>query len=185
MHGLVSLLPEPYSQRVEDLWTELETCHGLQGIRVTPFAHFSWQIAWAYDFAGLEAVLHELAAVTHPFSVRTCGLGLFTGLRPVLYIPVVKDAALVRLHAAIWEAAQPHAERLSPYYGPTQWMPHISLAYEDLDEENIGSIMQTLVSRSFNWEMCIDNLAAIYEPEGETGALKFILPLARTSTQGA
>jgi 2'-5' RNA ligase len=173
MHGLVSLLPTPYYERVEDLWNELEDTFGLRGIRVTPYPHFSWQIAGEYDFAALEAAIGRITAETPPFNVRTAGLSLFTGPRPVLYIPVVKDEPLLKLHARIWEAALAASQDASPYYSPPAWMPHISLAYEDLTPENIGAVMEALAFRSFAWEMTIDNIALIYEPDGETGALKF------------
>lgn len=177
MHGLVSLLPQPYFQQVEALWQELETSHHLQGIHVTPLAHFSWQIAQDYAFDHLEAIIRDIAARTPPFIVRTTGLGLFTGFRPVLFIPVIKDAHLLRLHAEIWEHTQPTAQGLSLYYSPERWMPHISLAYEDIDAQNIGPVMQALTFRTFNWEMTIDNIALIYEPEGEIGKLKFTILL--------
>ena len=52
-------------------------------------------------------------------------------------------------------------------------MPHISLAYEDLNQVNIATVMQELAFQTFDWEMIIDNIALIYEPEGEIGTLKF------------
>jgi 2'-5' RNA ligase len=173
MHGLVSLLPSPYYEQVEALWDELESDHGLHGIRVTPYPHFSWQIAADYDFEALEAAVGAIAAETPPLVVRTTGLSLFTGLRPVLYIPVVKEAALMRVHARIWEAALAVSQGSSPYYSPTAWMPHISLGYEDITSANIGPLVTELAFRTFNWEMTVDNIALIYEPDGEIGALKF------------
>jgi 2'-5' RNA ligase len=177
MHGLVSLLPQPYFQQVEALWQELETNYHLHGIQITPLPHFSWQIAQDYDFAQLEAIIRDIAEQTPPFVVRTTGLGLFTGFRPVLFIPVVKDAGLVRLHAEIWERSQAASQGQSIYYSPNHWVPHISLAYEDIDAQNIGLILQALTFRTFNWEMTIDNIALIYEPEGEIGKLKFTIHL--------
>jgi 2'-5' RNA ligase len=177
MHGLVSLLPQPYFQQVEALWQELETTYHLHGIQVTPLAHFSWQIAQDYDFDNLEAIIRDIAARTSPFVVRTTGLGLFTGFRPVLFIPVVKDANLVKLHAEIWEQTRSASQGQSLYYDPEHWMPHISLAYEDIDAQNIGPILQALTFRTFDWEMTIDNIALIYEPEGEIGRLKFTINL--------
>ena len=177
MHGLVSILPQPYYAQVEALWQELESEHRLQGIRVTPLPHFSWQIAREYDFERLETILRDIAARTPPFTVRTTGLGLFTGFRPVLFIPVIKNAALLQLHTMIWEQTQPASQGLSFYYNPEHWTPHISLAYEDIDAANIGPILQALTFRPFNWEMTIDNIALIYEPEGEIGKLKFQIPL--------
>ena len=178
MHGLVSLLPEPYDAQVQALWDELAAEHDLQGIRVTPYPHFSWQIAQDYDFERLEEIIRSLARAAPSLTVRTTGLALFTGLRPVIYVPVVKDAALLELHAQIWNRAQSASQGLSPYYAPDAWMPHISLSYEDISPDNIGSVIERLAFRSFNWEMTIDNIALIYEPEGQVGALKFCIELS-------
>ena len=179
MHGLVSLLPQPHYSLIEKLWQELESQFGLQGVYVTPFPHFSWQIAQEYDFDRLEQILVPIAARFQPLTVRTTGIGLFTGIRPVIFIPVVKEPALLHLHQEIWEASQPAAQGLSPYYSPPQWIPHITLALEDISAENIGPVMQSLAFRSFNWEMTVDNIALGYQPEGEVGAVKFKIMLQR------
>jgi hypothetical protein len=94
MYAIVSLLDEHHYNRIENLWHDLEVECGLSGVTLTPLPHFSWHIANEYDYRRLEASLQELAANTQPFSVRTTGLGLFTGASPVLFIPIVKDSTL-------------------------------------------------------------------------------------------
>lgn len=178
MHGLVSLLAEPYYQQVEKLWDQLAAKHKLAGIRVTPYPHFSWQIANHYDFEALKDAMEKIASQTAPFQAQTAGLALFTGARPVIYIPVVKDATLLQLHQKIWQAAGNVGRDISPYYSPESWMPHISLAYEDVSRENIGAIMEDLAFRQFSWKMMVDNIALICEPSGEIGKLDFQIPFS-------
>lgn len=175
MDGLVSLLPKPYYQKVESIWDELENAFLLTGIRVTPYPHFSWQIAESYDIPRLETAIRQLATEVRRLSIRTSGLGIFSGPLPVIYIPVVKSQALIALHARVWELAAPAAvgEAPSPYYHPDHWMPHISLAYSDVNVQNIAGIMAALAFKSFDWEMEIDHLAFISEPTGTIGQLKF------------
>ena len=173
MHGLVSLLPSHYYGQVEEIWDELEQDYNLRGIYVTPFPHFSWQIAEDYDFDALEAAISPICAITSPILVQTAGLAMFSGSNPVLYIPVVKNQALMTLHDRIWEAALEVSLGASPYYNPSSWMPHISLAYGDVRREIIGKVIENLAFRTFNWQMTIDNIALIYEPDGEIGTLKF------------
>ena len=103
MDGLVSLLPEPYYDRVEKIWQELETRFGLTGIQVTPYPHFSWQIGEDYSMDLLAEAAREVGAATPPLPVTTAGLGLFTGANPVIYISVVKTPALVAVHRLIWQ----------------------------------------------------------------------------------
>ncbi len=175
MDGLVSILPEPYYQQVQSIWDNLEDKFKLSGIRVTPYPHFSWQIAESYDQPWLEQEIRRLAAEEHRFSIRTSGLGIFSGPQPVIYIPVVKNQALIEFHARVWALAAPTAldASPSPYYDPDHWMPHISLAYTDVDIHNIASIMTHLAFTTYDWEMEIDNLTFIAEPTGTIGQLKF------------
>jgi 2'-5' RNA ligase len=77
------------------------------------------------------------------------------------------------LHEFIWEATQEVGEGISPFYSPEFWMPHISLAYEDVDHTNVAEVIGDLAFEQFNWEMMIDNIALIFEPTGDIGALKY------------
>ena len=172
MHGLVSLLPEPYYARVEKIWQELETRFGLTGIQVTPYPHFSWQISEEYPINLLEETAHEVSVKTQPLQITTAGLGLFTGPQPVIFISVVKSPALAAVHRMIWQRFENVCEGVSPLYSPDSWMPHISLAYEDVTPVNIGPAMQWLAFQDFNWKMTIDNLSYICEPSGTIGSLQ-------------
>lgn len=141
MYAIVSLLDEHHYTRIEDLWHDLEVECGLSGVTLTPLPHFSWHIASEYDYRRLEASLLELAASTPPFNVRTTGLGLFTGASPVLFIPIVKDPALADFHLQVWQRSQTTAIGASPHYAPEAWVPHITLAYGDVDAVKLGCAM--------------------------------------------
>lgn len=173
MHGLVSLLSQPHDQKVQQLWDELQQECGLEGIRVTPYPHFSWQIAADYDMHKLGQVMENIAANTAPFSVFTTGLGIFTGPKPVIFVPLVKSTQLMNFHDLVWESVKVLGRDISPYYDPSSWIPHISLAYEDVDESNISAVINKLVFETYNWEITVDNISLIYEPEGEIGELKY------------
>ena len=96
MHGLVSILDGFYFEEVKKIWDELEQKFNLKGIRITPFPHFSWQIAESYNFDFLEKKMELVTKNLKSFKVKTTGLGVFSGERPVLYIPVVKNEKLMK-----------------------------------------------------------------------------------------
>ncbi len=171
MHGLVSLLPDEYYRKVEDIWQMLEEECGLTGIKVTPFPHFSWLIASDFDWGALKRKMEEIASQTRPFNVQTGGIGLFSGPSPVIFIPVVRTDELNRLHRRVWDAIQPIGVEISPFYAPQYWMPHISLGYQDVTNKNIDCAMQELAFRTFNWKFDADNISFIHEPDGEIGKL--------------
>ena len=167
IQGVASLLPQPYHAQVEALWAELEADFGLKGVCVTPYPHFTWQIAPAYDLERMTGVLEDIASRTAPFEIKTAGLGLFTGESPVLYIPLVKTQALSALHQQIWEALLPACTDPSPYYSPEQWVPHITLACSD--PAGTGAVITRLAARNFYWQMRVDNLFFVtVSAEGES-----------------
>lgn len=172
MHGLVSLLPEPYYKRVTTIWQELETRFGLTGIQLTPFPHFSWQIGEEYAMELLEVAAQEVAAITPPLQITTTGLGLFTGPNPVIYIPVVKTPTLGAVHREIWQRFEHVGNGFNPHYRPESWMPHISLALDDVTADNIGAVMEWLAFQDFNWRMTIDSISYICDPTGSVSALQ-------------
>ena len=173
MHGLVSLLPQPYYAQVEALWGELESNFGLRGIRITPYPHFSWQIGEGYLEEALASAMQTLAAETEPLKVHVKGTETFTSQRPVAFINVLKDPALVRLHERIWTNFLLITKGASTLYSPPLWHPHISLAYADLTSENIEAVVTWLKTKPIDWTFVVDNITFIYEPAGEVGQLKY------------
>ncbi len=174
MEGLVSLLDPAHDALTRALWSELESALGLRGIWVTPYPHFSYQIAPRYD-PSIRAIARTLAAAV-PFEIRTGGLALFTVPAPVLYLPIVRTAALSAWHARLWHAALPAAQSPVPYYHPDHWMPHITLAHGDLTPALAAEAVRLLAGREFNWTIRIDNLSFI-GLMGEAQTLLWQLPL--------
>jgi 2'-5' RNA ligase len=172
MHGIVSLLDEPHYLQVQDLWRSLETECGLDEILLTPMPHFSWHLAANYDFASLEKILVEVVAETKPFTVYTSGLGVFSGPAPVVYISVVKPIALAEFHQRLWDRVNPVAREASPFYDPSAWVPHITLAYGDVSQPSLCCALEMLAFKEFRWEIRVDHLASVYQDVGEVGKLQ-------------
>jgi hypothetical protein len=178
MHGLVTLLPDPYYAKVESLWDGLEARFGLNGIRITPYPHFSWNIAEEYDRPQMDWAVAETALVTPVFNVQTSGIGLFPAPVPVLFIQVARDPLLDLLHQRLWDRMQSLGREMSAYYNPENWLPHISLAYGDLRSEQVPEVRAWLEEQdTFRWEMEINNICYIHEPDGQVGELQLNVPL--------
>jgi 2'-5' RNA ligase len=167
MNGIASLLDQLAASRMEHLWQELETKCGLVGVKATPFPHFSWQVTGSYDLPRLETVLPSIARQAHPFTIHTAGLGLFTGESPIVYISIVKDEPLIRFHSLLWERMNGIAVHPILFYAPGNWVPHITLAYNDVNSANLDCVMQYLAFQSFNWEIQVDNLILVTQAEDQ------------------
>jgi 2'-5' RNA ligase len=171
MQALVSLLEPIASSQIQHLWKRLEERCGLQGIKSTPYPHFSWEVAENYDEAKLVSMLEEITLSARPFTIQTSGLGLFTGLEPVIYIVIAKDQHLMDFHKMIWEKTQNLANEINLYYMPDAWIPHITLAHSDVSRESLLCAMEELGFIPLNWEVEIDNLALVGQAGSEVGTL--------------
>jgi 2'-5' RNA ligase len=170
MQGVVSLLDDRHYARVEAIWEELGQKFDVRGMYVTPYPHFSFQVAEQYDDEACERYLRELAARSRPFRARTAGLGIFTVANPILYIPVVRGPALSELHEEIWRGVrQAVPGAVAHYYNPDEWTPHITLAHGDIDPDKLAEIVRILSRRNFHWELTINNLAIIYDTGKQQG----------------
>ena len=183
MHAIVSLLDEEHFQLLKDLWRDLEADCGLAGVNLTPLPHFSWQTASQYDFDRLQPLLKNISREAQPFFVRTTGLGVFSGELPVVYIPVVKDPAIVGFQARLWKQVIPTAIGISSHYEPEIWVPHITLAYGDVNRFKLGCAMEKLAFQPFNWEVQVDHLALVFQYSGQVGEIDSIYPFGEEGSQ--
>ncbi len=163
MYGIVSLLDDTHTGRIEQLWALFSERFGVHGAHKTPIPHISYHVAMGYDLPTLKTILSELARQVQPFTLRTNGLGLFTGTNPVLYIPVLEDAPIISLHRQIWQDAQitKIADAPRAYYQPGEWRPHITLTEGDIDHHNLPDVIRLLSQHDFLWHIPINNLAII------------------------
>lgn len=180
MDGVVSILDEVHYKQVEALWAEFEEKLGIEGVHQTPIPHFSYHVAKSYDTPRLEKLLRRVAADTEPFEVMTNGLGIFTGENPVLYVPVVRSYDLRTFHQRIWDAVSEYAHETSPHYHPDAWRPHITLAYGDMDHDELPEVIRLLSKRKFRWEISINNVALI-SSASEIDSVGFRIPFSAIS----
>ncbi|MBC8078579.1 MAG: 2'-5' RNA ligase family protein [Chloroflexales bacterium] len=165
MYGVVSLLDDQHYQLVEEIWTELDAQFGVRGTRTTPYPHFSYHVAERYDIELLENVVREFAQRNAPFSVKTSGLGMFAGIQPVLYVPIVRSPEFSDFHRALWAEVSAYGVGIVDHYAPEQWLPHITLAQHDIDPRMLPALVRQLNARDFSWEIRVDNLAIIHNTD--------------------
>ncbi len=163
MEGVISLLDEQHQHRVESIWAGLKAEFGVRGVYITPYPHFSYHVAKKYHAALLADALTQIAATNLPFRIRANGIGIFSGAAPVLYIPLVRDGELSRLHAEVWQSVGAAvAKGAIEHYSPVQWMPHITIGQSDITTDNLGPIVAWLNQQPLDWEVPITSIGTIY-----------------------
>ena len=166
MQAIVSILDTVTHALLTKTCVQLKEKFCACGFYVTEYPHFSYQVAEDFDLAALKARLAEEAARLAPFTTRVSGVGIFPGPHPVIFLPVVRTLELSHLHHRLWEITKDTPHKPVSHYGPMCWIPHITLAQNDVTHDTLPEVMRWLNARTFNWEIRVDNLSLIYT-EGE------------------
>jgi 2'-5' RNA ligase len=164
--GIVALLDDISTAKIAAIWAEFQATFGVHGVSRTPIAHFSFHVAEAYDAVTTIPTVLAIAKTMPPFTVRTAGLGIFTGMLPVVHIPVVRNERLAQIHALIWRQMAKCATGIFTYYHPDHWQPHITLAQGDIPTEKLPQLIAMLQERDFNWEIEVTRLGFIADTGG-------------------
>lgn len=164
--GAVALLDDATTAKIEAIWHEFQATFGVHGVSRTPIVHFSFHVAEAYDAIKTFSTITAIARTMPPFTVRTAGLGIFTGMLPVIHIPVVRNERLGQIHAQIWQQMTPLATGVLAYYHPDHWQPHITIAQGDIPADKLPQIIAMLQERDFNWQIEVTRLGFIADTGG-------------------
>ncbi|MCA1557515.1 MAG: 2'-5' RNA ligase family protein, partial [Acidobacteria bacterium] len=139
----------------------------IRGVYQTPFPHISYHVSGEYDVDRVKMVMKVFAQHTAPFRVRCCGLGVFTGPEPVLYIPIVRSPQIAEFQHELWHQLTKSSGKVEFAYRPARWVPHITLAERDLTQRALGAIVRRFCTMELNQQVTVNNLALIYELSGK------------------
>ena len=166
MQGIVTVLDEPWRERVEEIWGELAAVFGLPSVGAQRDPHVTYHVADSYHRDAVESAINTIASRTPAFDLETHGLGVFRGEQAVLFLHVTPSPALGAVHAAILHAVEGIAVAPREFYAPETWVPHITLAAGGLREEQLSEIMALLGRRDYDWRMRATNVC--YVPDANS-----------------
>lgn len=173
MYSIISELDVDSSSKVKRLWNKFRDICGLQGIYQFPTPHFTWFVADELDLTKAKSILLEISKATERFTTYTSGFGLFSGRRPVMYLPVVKSQEMLDVHNRVWQEFQSCTDCPYEYYSPVYWLPHITVAINDLDSENLACALKLISFEPFNLKISIENLIIVMQEINPTNKVLY------------
>lgn len=159
MYAIISELDPGSSTTVNELWRKLCEACGLTAIYNLPLPHLTWMVAEDLAIQKSVPILSMVSKKTTSLTLHTFGLGLFTGEKPVLYLPVVKSVEMISLHETIWDQIYPFSQDQKLYYSPKLWVPHITLAINDLTDQNLACAVNAIAFDTIELFIQISSLA--------------------------
>ena len=162
MQAVVSMLDDASYALVELLWEGIEHEFGIRRMYANPIPHFTYHVAVdGYDWKRLRDALYHVSRDHAPFRIHAGGLGLFTGRKLVVHVPLVRNTALNALQRELWSDLEGVGRDVVQHFHPELWIPHITLAHHGLTEELLPDLVRWLAARSFSWEIRVDHIGVI------------------------
>jgi 2'-5' RNA ligase len=152
-----------------EAWNQIKDAFSNAALEVPGLLHFSWHVATSYQSGRIEDCLREATRDLPLIQSTSTGLGIFTSEQPVLYLPVNKKPLMTDLHHHLWECLAPISVNVNSFYDPENWIPHITLAYEDANGDQISRAAALLLRRHIGFRIQLDHLALIYRNGSENG----------------
>jgi 2'-5' RNA ligase len=168
LDGIATVLDRLNYDRVQSLWTGLQSRCEIPETRTDLIPHFTWHVSESYNHDRMIEVLKNFCGKLKPFTIRTSGLGIFSGEKPVVYINIVKDQRLVEIHRELWESFTPLAIEPSFHYSPEYWMPHITLFFDEIfkklppkldTHQAMLCVLDNLARERYEWQIEVNNFA--------------------------
>lgn len=170
-YSIAVLLDEEHDQIVRAIWDEVRDELGIEHVFKNPVPHITHIQAAKVKEEQLEEAMTTFSQEHGPFTVRTAGLGLFTGERPAIYIPCVRNPIITALHSSMIVHVSDSIEGIRMTHHINSWVPHITLLLPDMIDERLLDIVALLAKRDFTWEMRITRLVVLKDDENSTAPL--------------
>ena len=173
MYAIASVLNREENETVHDLWDDLENYCNLHAVKFSPIPHFSWfTFQEVDDIEGLETELFNWALSSGTFSSKVNGLGIFPGESPVIYLPLVKNPILTSMHIDLLNRISPYIHAINTFYDPMDWIPHITLAFRDLQPDTMDCAIRRCMQFNLQFDVFIDHIAILFMNEITFGLKK-------------
>jgi 2'-5' RNA ligase len=163
MYSIISALDSEADSKVKQLRAWLMGQYPTLSETLVLEPHLSWLSVEKMDVTSAGEKLTQKTQTLSPLHLETTGFGLFSGAKPVLYLPVIKTEELAKLHASLWELLTSEAKNSNLMFRPDQWLPHISVFYFDENESAmLGCALGEIAKMEFNLQFTIDHLIIAY-----------------------
>ena len=179
IYAVVSLLGDEARAEATAIWDQLQEKYGAHAAREAIDPHVTYLVGETPAAEQFAACIAEEIAVTEPFSIQLDGYGMFPGPPPVLFLRIVRSAALSTLFERVTTAAERAGIRIWPNYTSQTWVPHCTLALRDLPLAALPTALDDLARRRLRVRTMVLELrlAVVRQPLSESAYIT-TFPLA-------
>jgi 2'-5' RNA ligase len=163
---IVSVLENKLYKDVRKIWKLFEKTYGSVGVQIFSHPHITFQGGKTDNPRQLKEDFQKTVSKIHPFEIEVSGIAHFD--KKVIYLKVEKTNGLIELNKLINQFLKSHCTGLLEYFTPENWIPHITLAIDDLTEENFEKAWNQLKHSKSKFKQKLHNICIVkWHPSGK------------------
>lgn len=163
---IASILEDRPYRDVKSLWSLFARKYNSVGVQIFSHPHITFQGGKTNNTRQLKKDFQEMASEVKPFEIRVNGPRHF-GKR-VIYLEVEKTRELIETDELIHRFLRARCHGLFENYAPGNWIPHVTLAMDDLTESNFDKAWAELKDSRIRFRQRLRNLCIVKRhPDGK------------------
>ncbi len=172
--GILSIIEDQHYKEVKRLWKLFEKQYNSIGVQTFNHPNITFQGGEVTDIKLLTSEFRDLATEIKPFKIEVDGFGSFD--KRVIYLRVKKSRDIARINEVIDQRLKSYHVTVFEEYSPERWIPHITVAMDDLVENEFDKAWSSLSGVKFGFEQKLHNLCLVKRyPSGKIKILKKFL----------
>lgn len=146
--GIVAIVKDELKNEILKLWSIAEKKYNSKDVQSFDHPNLGFQGGQCENISSLKRDMLDLSSTIAPFEIVVNGFGYFEHPTNVIYLKVIKTEKLKRLHKNINDLLSEHCSNIFEFYTPENWIPHITVAMNDLTNENFKHFKENLVEQT-------------------------------------
>ncbi|MGE5141281.1 MAG: 2'-5' RNA ligase family protein [Rudaea sp.] len=165
----MSLIEGPAREETLRLWAWLEKKYGASKAQLYPHPHITYYygLLGNADVWEIERGLERISSVFRPLEVFIDGVDVFSS--EVIYLAVRRTPELDRLQMLIGDLVEKCGAEPVRNYRPGNWVPHVTLAVEDLKPPAFSAALRELSEQRISLRSAVSSLK-FYQDSGPEGS---------------
>jgi len=160
-YGIAALLDSEHDKFIKSIWHEMEAEFDITVPFKNPIPHVTHIQAGKIRTPAIQEALQNFANNHDPYTIRTAGIGIFTGQRNAVYVPVIRNPNLTAVQTNLIATLAGAVEDIAETHLINNWMPHITLVMGLTDNDKLAAIIKRLAQRNFAWEFKVTKLVLL------------------------
>ncbi len=157
--GIVGILQGQSAALVKKIWKDFEKKYGTVKVQSFPHPHITFQGGLTSNLNELKSAFEKFGNEVSPFQLKAEGIGYFEN--NIIYIKINRKKEILNLNKNINHFLKSHCDELVEQYSPLNWVPHITLAMEDIKKKDFKNALKDLENFNLTFSETVGHLTLV------------------------